>query len=106
MASNSINEEEAHPTLSPTPRKTVYTGTFIHTPTLGALTVLEDAAVGVEEGVIRFVEEGLDFGSGEASGLKRRVEAWGWVWGEGEWVDGNRGDGKGRGWWFPGFVGK
>lgn len=71
--------------------------------------MLEDAAVGVEGGVIRFVEEGVDFdsGGGEARGLKRRVESWGWVWGEVEWVKGESGGGGGgREWWFPGFVGE
>ncbi|KAL9639074.1 MAG: hypothetical protein Q9164_001171 [Protoblastenia rupestris] len=39
-------------------KPTVYTGTFIHTPSLGGLEVLANKAVGVDkDGVIRFIED-------------------------------------------------
>ncbi len=81
----------------PTPDlpKTVYTGTFISTPTLGELRVLERHAVGVdEEGVIRFVCA-LGKELGEQVGLL------GWEMEEVRVVEGG-GEGS---WWFPGFVG-
>ena len=39
-------------------KRNVFTGTFVHTPSLGKLDLLQDAVVGVEDGIIRFVEEG------------------------------------------------
>ncbi|KAG7002078.1 mediator of RNA polymerase II transcription subunit 17 [Physcia stellaris] len=89
-------------------KKTVYTGTFISTPTLGSLKVLEDAAVGVDEaGVIRYVESDLECDSeGDGRECEAVVRGWGWDWGMwcgledwGRW----RGRG-GKGWFFPGFV--
>ncbi|KAL9597065.1 MAG: hypothetical protein Q9219_005394 [cf. Caloplaca sp. 3 TL-2023] len=67
-------------------QKRIYSGTFIHTPRLGALEALEDTYVGVDErGVIIWIG--------------RDVEA-GW---EGVEVEGMGGKGGER-WWFPGFV--
>ena len=40
------------------PKKSVFTGTFIYTPALDKLSVLHDAVVGVEHGVIKFIEHG------------------------------------------------
>ena len=82
---------------TPTPLpKTIYTGTFISTPVLNSLQVLEKHAVGVdEEGVIRFVCT-----LGEE--VKEQVGLLGWEMGEVRWVEGG---GEGRSWWFPGFVG-
>lgn len=105
-------------------RKTVYTGTFISTPTLGSLKILEDAAVGVDEaGIIRYVETDLELdkdgdGEGYESAVGEVVRGWGWDWGAVEWVRGlGEGEGKGvrggrggggggKGWFFPGFVGE
>ena len=39
------------------PKKCVFTGTFIHTPSLGELSVLNHAVVGVEDGIIQFVQD-------------------------------------------------
>ncbi|KAL8678416.1 MAG: hypothetical protein Q9186_005224 [Xanthomendoza sp. 1 TL-2023] len=81
-------------------KKTIYTGTFIHTPTRSALEVLEKGIVGVDEGgVIRFVEKGVgyegdegdgdgdgggdvgeDGGQGEEERVRRVVERYGWEW--------------------------
>ena len=92
------------PFSAPSPlKKTVYKGTFIHTPTLGVLEVLEDAAVGVdEEGRIVFIDRGGRDG-GDGRGVEQEKEGW-----EGcEVVGCDVGDGrKGEGFWFPGFVGE
>ena len=113
---------------SPTPekaplKKTVYTGTFISTPSLGSLKVLEDAAIGVDEaGVIRYIEPNLEIDPERSeekyeSAVCEVVRGWGWDWSAVEWVkgpgEGNgkgglgvRGGGGGKGWFFPGFVGE
>ena len=92
-------------TLAPL-QKTIYTGTFISTPTLGSLQVLERHAVGVdEEGVIRFVceiETG-DYGPGLLMDVEEWIEVVGWKMEEVRWVKGGNG---GDSWWFPGFVGE
>ena len=77
-------------------RPTIYTGTFIHTPTLGSLEVLENAAIFVDgKGVIVSILK--DLGSGELE--KKRAEK-----GE-EWGVFEEGIGEGK-WWCPGFVGE
>lgn len=87
--------------VTPRLRPTIYTGTFIHCPSLDTLEVLEDGAVGVDEdGTIVFVENGLPRGM-----IEERARHWGW---------GDIGMGwdlvshvvDGKGWWFPGFVGR
>ena len=65
------------------PASATYTGTFIHTPSLGKLEVLENKKVFVDErGVITAIEDLRD-----------------------EQVVEEREKGRLR-WWFPGFVGK
>ncbi len=93
------------------PHPTVYTGTFIHTPSLGSLEVLENAAVFVDgNGVIISIIENV---SREELGKKIGEEGEGWVVFDGD--GGKRGEGKGEGgeeegrggrWWCPGFVGE
>lgn len=85
------------PPLSPT----VYTGTFIHTPTLGAVEVLRNAAIGVNEhGVIVSIMQDLS-----PEDLKKGVVAEGEK-SEGRWKVSDLGAvGEGK-WWFPGFVGE
>ena len=111
------------------PPRTIYTGTFISTPSPTTLEILPRHAIGVDEGgVIRFcgalplrgggADEGGADGNGEGGdgngncegadgGADDEEVVRGWVerqWGFGgggwEWVRG------GRGWWFPGFVGE
>ena len=78
--------------MPPSLKRTLYTGTFISTPTPSSLRILENHAVAVDEdGIIRHVGA-LEAGDGRAW-VERN---WG---GEGEWV-------RGEGWWFPGFVGE
>lgn len=104
-------------------RRTVYTGTFLHTPSLGYLEVLRNAVIGVNEhGVIAFIEKGfedlnLDEKSSEASfesAVRSKVRSLGWGeqckneegiskrhhpdW---RWVKGRT---DGTGWFFPGFI--
>ena len=89
------------PPITPSPlQKTIYTGTFISTPTLDSLSVLENHAIGVdEEGVIKFI---CKIGT-EKDGVKEWMNHSGWKVEEVRWVEG--GDG-GDSWWFPGFVGE
>ncbi len=93
-------------------QKTIYTGTFIYTPTLGSLSVNEHLAVGVdEEGTIRHVAdlspEGKHHDREDIVNEEKRVKAvaakWGWGETEWKWIVGGK---EGRSWWFPGFVGK
>lgn len=106
-------------------KPTVYTGTFIHTPTPNTLEILEHKAIGVDShGVIRFIEDCHVFNADEeivkvkklmvSAGLVESVDDqanfnnWNYVRGH------NRGNkdekwtekGRGVGWWFPGFVGE
>ena len=99
------------PPSPPKLKRTLYTGTFVSTPTPSSLEVLEDYAIAVdEEGVL---SERVQIDLSE-EGSERDLEKWvkknwdGW-----EWVDGGMGVGKGKGkgkgrgrWWFPGFVGE
>ena len=79
------------------PKRQIFTGTFIHTPNLGELEVLENKAVFVEDGVIVRIAEEREVGE---SALREGWEVVGLGGGKG---------GKGKGecrWWFPGFVGE
>lgn len=102
------------PTPPPPPhlKRTIYTGTFISTPTPTTLEVLENHAIAVDEnGVIThqiaFPAGGGLQGEGYGPGYDDVV---GWAernWGlEGGWEWVRVGEGVGRGWWFPGFVGE
>ena len=72
---------------------TIYTGTFISTPVLNSLQVLEKHAIGVdEEGMIRFICREGDW--------EEQVVGTGWRMEECRVVEGGEGS-----WWFPGFVG-
>ena len=93
-------------------QRTIYTGTFIYTPTLGTLSIREHLAVGVdEEGVIRHITDispsDQQYSRDDAGNATKRVKAVAVKWGWGEtgwkWVVGGK---EGRNWWFPGFVGK
>ncbi len=94
-------------------KKRIYAGTFIHTPTLGSLSVLEDARVGVsEEGVIDWIERRERGGKEKEGeeGAEKRVVVEGRKWGGGE-MEGWEVEGEGVGddgwsWYFPGFVGR
>lgn len=83
------------------PKRQIFSGTFVHTPSLGELEVLEDKAVFVEDGVIVKIEDESVVGEFKEGG----DEGW-------EVVRlGYSGDRKGKGvgecrWWFPGFVGE
>ncbi|KAL8904213.1 MAG: hypothetical protein Q9207_003425 [Kuettlingeria erythrocarpa] len=72
-------------------KKRIYAGTFIHTPTLGSLCVLEDARMGVsEEGVIEWIER-RERGGKEQGGeenAEKRVVFEGRKWGDGDGGDG------------------
>lgn len=93
--------------------RTVYTGNFLWTPSLGQLKVLENAVIGVDDsGTIAFILEcGEDEpvetapGSGDLElrfMFLEKVRQHGWKDGEWNCVVGGKG---GRGWWFPGFIG-
>lgn len=83
-------------------RKTIYTGTFIHTPTLGKLEIIENGAIGVDEsGIIRFVENVP--GNGDLDVVAKRA-AKGHGWADG--VDVVACGGGRSTFWFPGFVGR
>ena len=94
-------------------RCTLYTGSFLYTPSLGQLKVLENIAIGVDENaIIAFILED----EGTASYLSAKdsrdaqsqsmfqemVKRHGWQDGQWDCVDSRRG---GTEWWFPGFVG-
>lgn len=93
-------------------KRTIYTGTFISTPTPTTLEVLESHAVAVDEnGVIThsfaLPRKGGAEGEGEGGDAGHEHVA-GWVernWG-GVIGDGWELVGAGKGWWFPGFVGE
>lgn len=108
--------------MSSTSKKRIYTGTFIHTPTLGSLSVLENTSVGVnEDGVIEWVErserskrsieisgDGGGGGSkhGEGGSKERVLEGKKWEDEVMEAVEVEGFDDDGWGWYFPGFVGR
>lgn len=69
-------------------QKTIYTGTFISTPSLGSLRVLENHAVGVDEnGVIKFI---CKIGT-EKDGVNQWMNIEGWKGEEVRWVEGGIG---------------
>ena len=76
--------------------KSIYFGTFVHNVSLTEVEILENCAVGVDEnGVITFVEKGIERGN-----VGQIAEGHGWT----EWdlhIEG----GKGTRFWFPGFIG-
>lgn len=100
--------------------RAIYTGTFISTPILGGLQILENHAVGVDEnGVIRHIAP-LPSQTPETTDSMVAVSlvasAWGWgklrLSADGEprdeeetwsWKSGGNGTSS---WWFPGFIGK
>ena len=111
------------PPPPPTLKRTIYTGTFISTPTPTTLEILENHAIAVDEhGVITdkiaFPPPKREEDSGSSPGRDDDDEVVrGWVernWGienDGwEWELVRAGEGRegrgGRGWWFPGFVGE
>lgn len=90
--------------MAPPLKPTVYTGTFIHTPTLGALEVLRNAAVAVDEhGVIVSIIKDVSM-----QDLEEKFGAKGKGEGDGKWweVCDLAGKGEGAKWWCPGFVGE
>ena len=87
----------SRPSLTPT----IYTGTFIHTPTLGSLEILRNAAVAVDEhGVIVSIKRDLD--SSEMKNKKSLVAGVERVDEDAKWEvfgGGGSGSGSGRWWW-------
>ena len=98
-------------------KPTVYTGTFLHTPALCQLEVLQNAAIGVDEhGVIAFIHKDLhseNLSSDEK--VLSSVQSLGWgeqckdeegiaARSHPSWrcVEGNR---DATEWFFPGFIG-
>ncbi|KAL8992109.1 MAG: hypothetical protein Q9169_007367, partial [Polycauliona sp. 2 TL-2023] len=92
--------------LSSPQKKKIFTGTFIHTPTLSppAISVLENTVVGVDErGVIAFIEKDVEgLYDEDKRGVRDAVVKNGWRVDDAEDVVGS--DSDGAGWWFPGFV--
>lgn len=95
---------------------TIYVGTFIHTPSLGELEVLEKALVCVDsEGVIAQIHKDDGNVYSEISGtaarddgfpnqyLERLTTDWGVPLEDVKWVLGRT---DGSAWWTPGFVGE
>lgn len=107
MSPSSTNNTTPSPSSSPSSslKKRIYPGTFIHTPSLDTLSVLEYASIGVNEvGVIDWIErEGELDSDGDATTV---VEGEMWEVSEREGVDVEGYDGAdGCGFYFPGFVG-
>ncbi|KAF6235145.1 hypothetical protein HO173_006774 [Letharia columbiana] len=84
-------------------KRTLYTGTFVSTPTPTGLEILDNHALAVDAHGVITHRAALPPG-GAATGYDDVVgwvgRNWGWDGGF-EWV---RPGGEGRGWWFPGFV--
>ena len=79
-------------------RPTVYSGTFLHSTSLGTVEVIENSIVGVDEhGVIQFVER--DVSEDDLATLVNEKHGWGKI----RVVRGRR---NGRCFWFPGFIGE
>lgn len=85
--------------------KTVYAGTFIHTPRIGEVEVFANAVVGVDEnGLIEFIDK--DFYISDKGNFDGQAKARGWIhWGNECSIDLVECAGNGTGFWFPGFVG-
>ena len=78
--------------------RTIYCGTLIHSVSLTDLDVLERSIIGVgEDGLVKFIERDVRL----EDVTKLVKQKYGWVG-----INVVRGDGTGRGFWFPGFVGK
>jgi len=92
--------------MPPPLKKTIYTGNFVHTPSLGSLSVLEKYAIAVdEEGVIRHIEQ-LE-PEVEVVDQPAKVVAKYLGWEGCEVVRAGRSAADKEGvWWFPGFVGE
>ena len=92
------------------PKLSVFTGTFIHTPTLGALEILQDKAVGVDEdGVICFIVDCYKSDEdNEIRVIEKFLKKSYWrLKGSSDWEYVRKWSGKGvERWWFPGFVGE
>lgn len=88
--------------MLPPLKRTIYTGTFIHTPTPGYLEIIENGAIGVDEnGIIIFVVKLLENHQVKVV-AKRVAETYGWDHGADVVACGH-----GRSsFWFPGFVGR
>lgn len=87
--------------MPPRLQKSIYTGTFLSTPSLGHLQILEHHAVGVDEdGIIRHISSLLDQSNESVYAL---AKIWGWGTKGYTVVEGAI---EGNSWWFPGFVGK
>ena len=97
----------------PPPKRTLYVGNFVWTPSLGQLKVLENAAVGVDEnGIIAFIIADMDIDSQPdgwescspqlQSILREAVAKCGWKGNDWDLMIRSR---NGLEWWFPGFVG-
>ncbi|MCJ1401100.1 hypothetical protein MMC11_004312 [Xylographa trunciseda] len=78
-------------------KRTIYTGTFIHSLSLDAIEVVEHGIIGVDEkGVIAFVEKGDTHAEPKETVRSRH----GWE----EWETVRMGDGTSTTFFFPGFV--
>lgn len=107
------------------PKPTIYTGTFIHTPLLGELEVLENKAIFVDENgtIVLIAQLNDDWAQNGGLGTKgahsvTMEEIFGWVKGlddsitpisrEEKWqIVNNLPISRGRRrWWFPGFIGR
>ena len=109
----SIATLEMAPIRKPSLNRTLYVGNFVWTPSLGQLKVLENAAVGVDNGgIIAFILEDVDIDPQPddwescspqlRSMLTEAVAKYGW---KGEDWDCMIRSRNGLEWWFPGFVG-
>ncbi|KAL8900056.1 MAG: hypothetical protein Q9192_001268 [Flavoplaca navasiana] len=96
--------------MSPSsPKKQIFTGTFIHVPSLSTgISVLENAVVGVDErGVIAFIERDVEalyedtVSEGLTVAMRDVLVVNGWEGLDVEVVESGR---DGMGWWGPGFV--
>ena len=99
-----------HPQLLPT----IYVGTFIHTPSLGELEILENSIirvdasgiiVGIQKNVLPSVDEREKDPKWEGC-INRLTEDWELIQNTKEEVRVERGRLDGSGWWCPGFVGR
>ena len=87
--------------MPPKLQRTIYTGTFLSTPSLDQLQILEFHAVGVDEdGIIRHISSLLDQSDESIYAL---AKIWGWGTKGYSLVKGGT---EGNSWWFPGFVGE
>lgn len=88
---------------------TIYTGTFIHTPHLNELEVLENHAIFVDEKgvIVRIVKLSDDEGENAETIVRALARELGGGWEQGWTVVRNEAvSGGRRRWWCPGFVGR